>query len=383
MPASTSTTAATTLPTTAVSTTSEPADQPTMEEVADAVENSLRTPDGMVPLADRMDQLAVPGVAVAVVRDGLVLGSLAFGVTPEGRAMTTDTVTQVGSVSKPVAAVGAVRMAADGDLPWDGDIATVLRSYPLPDGAQSTEHPVTVAALLSHTAGTSVDGFLGYGTAAEAPALPDLLAGQGNTPAVEVVQQPGTGFLYSGGGYQLVEQAMLDAGGAVDFTALMRDLVFAPTGMTDSRYSLELPPDLARRATSGSLDGVALPQRWQAHPEGAAAGLWTTADDLGRFLAAFGASLAGTSEALLPTEWARRMVSPVTDGGDGAQVAHGWFLDESGTEFSHNGRNIGYCAEIAGTLDGRHGVVVTNSFPGGTQLTREIIDTIAHAGGWR
>ena len=51
-----------------------------------------------------------------------------------------------------------------------------------------------------------------------------------------MVTQPGARFDYSGGGYELVEQAMLDVSGASDFDSLMRELVFEPAGMVDSRY---------------------------------------------------------------------------------------------------------------------------------------------------
>ena len=125
----------------------------------------------MTTLAERMAELSVPGVAVAVVRDGVMFGSFASGVTPDGRPMTTSTLTQVGSVSKPVAAVAAMRLAADGKLPWDGDIIPSLVSYTLPPGAQSGDHPVTLAGLLSHTAGTNVHGFPGYPSATDAPTL--------------------------------------------------------------------------------------------------------------------------------------------------------------------------------------------------------------------
>ena len=213
-----------------------------------------------------MDELSVPGLAVAVVRDGALFGSFASGVTPDGRPMTTSTLTQVGSVSKTVAAVGAIRMAADGKLSWDDDITPSLISYTLPPGAQSGDHPVTLAGLLSHTAGTNVHGFPGYPSATQAPTLPEVLAGQGNTEAVHVVTEPGTQFDYSGGGYELVEQAMLDVSGANDFDTLIRELVFEPAGMVDSRYLLDLPADVAVRATPGSTNGEQLPQRWQAYP---------------------------------------------------------------------------------------------------------------------
>ena len=148
----------------------------TIDEVIGAVETSLRTQLGMATLTERMAELSVPGMAVAVVRDGVVLGSFASGVTPDGRAMTPTTLTQVGSVSKPVAAVGAMRLAADGRLPWDDDITPLLVSYTLPPGAQSGEHPVTLAGLLSHTAGTNVHGFEGYSAATDAPTVAGVLA---------------------------------------------------------------------------------------------------------------------------------------------------------------------------------------------------------------
>ena len=211
-----------------------------------------------------------------------------------------------------------------------------------------------------------------------------VLAGEGNSVAVRVVTEPGLRFDYSGGGYELVEQAMLDASGASDFDTLMRELVFEPAGMVDSRYALELPADVAARATPGSTDGEQLPQRWQAHPESAAAGLWTTADDLGRFLAALTASMSGIDESLLPTAWTQRMITAVKTAGRDMQVGHGLFVFAEGQEFGHGGVNIGYNASIAGTVDGRFAVaVVTNADPGGIILAEEVIDTIASTMGWR
>ena len=134
----------------------------TLEELIAKVGTSLRSEHGVTTLAARMAELSVPGVAVSVVTDGAVLGSFVSGVTPDGHPMTSSTLTQVGSVSKPIAAVGALRMVVDGELPWDDDITPLLVSYPLPPGRQSADHPVTVAALLSHTAGATVHGFPGY-----------------------------------------------------------------------------------------------------------------------------------------------------------------------------------------------------------------------------
>jgi len=290
---------------------------------------------------------------------------------------------QVGSVSKPVAAIAAMSMVADGVIELDAPIEASLRSYRLA-GTDAFDEPVTIGRLLSHTAGTNVDGFLGYPDAQTAPSLVGLLAGEGDTDAVAVVSAPGEGFMYSGGGYQVVEQAMLDASGAASFDALVRSRVFEPAGMVDSFYALDPPDAVVDRVSSGTFDGEALTQGWQRHPEHAAAGLWATAADLGRMMVAFSASLTGADEALVPQATARQMTTPVMATGDGA-VGVGWFLDraEAPSVYRHNGRNIGYAADVAGTLDGRFAVVVvTNSFPGGTPLAREIIATVAAVQGW-
>ncbi|MEM9464846.1 MAG: serine hydrolase domain-containing protein [Actinomycetota bacterium] len=374
---STTSTTTTTTTTTAPPTTSV-APGPTAEQVRERIETGLMTASGTTSLTDRMAEQAVPGLAVAVVIDGEPLTAFAVGTTPSGTAMTESTLIQVGSVSKPVAALTVLSVAAEGGVDLDADIETLLTSYALPAGEQTAANPVTLARLLAHDAGTNVDGFLGYASAAESPARPDLLAGGGNTDAVTVVQAPGSGFLYSGGGYELMAQTLADATGS-DWDTLVADAIFGPAGMADSFYALDLTAEQAARATEGSVNGEMLGNGWQAHPEGAAAGLWTTAEDLASLVAAFSRSLAGTDDTLLPTEWAQRAVRPTVPTAPSGAAAQGFFVDdvEDPTRWSHGGRNIGYTAEIAGAIDGSYAVVVvTNGFPGGSDLAREIIATV-------
>jgi CubicO group peptidase (beta-lactamase class C family) len=349
----------------------------------DVVDDALRRgrgPDGR-PVDQLLADTSVPGVALSVVIDGEIVASLAYGTTPDGVAMSTDTVLQVGSVSKPVAAIGAMALVAAGTLPWDTDVASLSTTFTIPVGAQSGQRPVTVERLLSHTAGTNVDGFVGYGPGEELPSLLDVLEGRGNSDAVLVETAPGTAFSYSGGGYALLEQLMLDASGETSFDALMRSLVFDPAGLTDTSF---LPgPPAGEPVSGGSVDGVALDAGWQIHPEHAAAGLWTTANDLARLMAVFMDDLDGAG-VVLPERWARSMIVAADGAGDTA-IGHGWFLDrrESPRVFRHGGRNIGYISSITGSTEQRTAiVVVTNGFPGGSDVTRAITRTVAEAIGW-
>ncbi|MEO0494488.1 MAG: serine hydrolase domain-containing protein [Actinomycetota bacterium] len=372
-PTTTTTTVATTTTTT---TTTVPAVDPAAVQAA--IEAELASASGTTALAERMAELEVPGLAVAVVVDGEVVLTFGAGTTPAGSPMTAATISQVGSVSKPVAALVALAVAAEGDVDLDRDVEEILTSYVLPAGAQTADAPVTLSGLLAHDAGTNVDGFLGYGSAADAPDRPALLAGDGNTAALAVEAEPGSGFRYSGGGYELAAQVVEDAL-ADEWGSIADRVVFAPVGMADTFSATSLSDEQAARATEGSVGGNALGNRWQAHPEQAAAGLWTTADDLGALLAAFSRSLQGSDAEFLSPEWARRAVTPMATADGIGATAQGFFVDDPATptRWFHGGRNIGYTAEVAGAIDGSYAVaVITNAFPGGTDVAREIIATV-------
>jgi CubicO group peptidase (beta-lactamase class C family) len=142
----------------------------------------------------------------------------------------------------------------------------------LPSGAQSEEHPVTVAGITSHTAGFGVDGFLGYGIDQPLPSRPDLRSGLGNSAAVSVDVEPGSEYCYSGGGYEVLAQLIEDVRGR-PYPEVVAERVFGPAGMTSSRYWHPLDTERAARAPGGSFDGEALPSLRQHHPEHAVAGM--------------------------------------------------------------------------------------------------------------
>ncbi len=133
------------------------------------VEQGLRGPNvikGQPPtlhaLADRMATLKVAGVSVAVVDDGKVAWARGYGHTGEGTPVSPDTLFQAASLSKPVAAMVALRLVELGTLSLDEDVNLKLRSWKVPASAAADGVPVTLRRLLSHTAGLTVGGFPGY-----------------------------------------------------------------------------------------------------------------------------------------------------------------------------------------------------------------------------
>ena len=109
---------------------------------------------------------------------------------------------------------------------------------------------VTLRRLLSHTAGLTVHGFPGYEVHDGMPSVVQVLDGAGNTPPVRVDVVPGSISRYSGGGYTVMQQLVIDVTGK-PFPQYMTETVLAPAGMTSSTYQQPPPPDRAAQTASG------------------------------------------------------------------------------------------------------------------------------------
>lgn len=369
--------------------TSAWAASPSVEQRIEAVTSGLLPavsikgqPPAKRSLSDEMAALNVPGVSIAVIHDGKIDWARGFGVTREGGApVTADTLFQAGSVSKPIAAVAALALVQDGALSLDSDVNKTLKSWTLPGNAFTATTPVTLRALLSHTAGTTVHGFAGYAAGAPIPTLPQVLSGTAPANSAPVVVDIAVGgtHRYSGGGYSIAQQMMVDATDQT-FPAIVRAKVFGPMGMT--RSSEDQPLDTARLATVAlpyNAKGVAIEGGPHVYPEMAAAGLWTTANDLARFVIDLQRSAQGRSGHVLTPETVRTMMTPVKDDyGLGVSIQG----STSAKYFYHNGSNAGYKALMLGYPGSGDGLVVLTSGDRGLGLTEDIARAVAAEYGW-
>lgn len=332
-------------------------------------------------LAERMAHYGVPGVGMAVIDGGEVAWFRVYGAADRetGEPATLETLFQAGSVSKPVAAFGAMKLVERGKLTLDGDVNERLVSWDVPANEHTAGRPVTLSHLASHTGGLTVHGFPGYAADEPVPTLLQVLDGEApaNTGPIRVDQPPGEAWRYSGGGYTVMQQLMIDVGGR-PFPELMEGLVLAPAGMAASTFSNPLPPERLAKAAAGVLpDGRAVPGKRHTYPEMAAAGLWTTAGDLARFAVEVQRALAGESE-VLSREMAARMVEPVVpDFGRGFAIGE----RDGHAYFSHGGWDEGFCARLVASRDGGHGVAVmiNSNHPA---ILDEIVQAVAIEYSW-
>lgn len=236
-------------------------------------------------LADRMAAYHVPGVSIAVIHEGAIEWAKGFGVVEAGGdPVTTETLFQAGSISKPVAAMAALHLVEQGKLSLDADVNQALTSWTIPPSAAAPGAVVTLRELLSHAAGLTVHGFPGYAAGAAVPTLVQILDGvtPANTAPIRLEAVPGSRWKYSGGGYMVMQQLLLDVS-QQPFPELLRDTVLAPIGMTHSTYEQPLPVELrVQAATPYKADGAPIEGGFHTYPEMAAAGLWTTPTDLAR-----------------------------------------------------------------------------------------------------
>ncbi len=154
----------------------------------------------------------IPGVAIALIKDGKVVWTEGFGV---GNAFThqpisPETVFEVASNSKVVTAYIALRLVDQGLLSLDEPLNAYLPEPWLP--ASEYRDAITLRHVLSHSSG------LGHGTISKYNLYP-----------------PGRGYSYSAIGYQYA-QAVIEQVTGQSLERVAQEMLFKPLGMSSSSF---------------------------------------------------------------------------------------------------------------------------------------------------
>jgi CubicO group peptidase (beta-lactamase class C family) len=331
-------------------------------------------PSRHVTLTLALRILKVPSVSIATISEDRIDWAAAYG------GASTRTAYQAGSMSKTVAAVAALRLVEQGRLALDRDVNTELTSWHIPRTSLTRGHPVTLRRLLSMTAGINVPGFVGYRPDETLPSLVQILEGTppANSPPVRVVHTPGTGYAYSGGGYEIV-QALIQDASRQPYAELVKELVLQPVEMNDSFFGQRPRAPGQQMATGHLSSGAELPDGWRAMPEMAAGGLWSTPTDLARLLIAISQSYKGADDALLSKAMARAMMKQ-----NGGPYGLGVAVSGSGRSLvlMKRGQNVGYQGYMLIFPATGQGIVVMANSDNGTTLATSIIRRAASVFHW-
>lgn len=296
------------------------------------------------------------GVAVAVIKNRrLDRIDTATGCVP-ALTVHADSVFQAASLSKPVFAYAVLKLVAQGKLELDAPIVKYL-----PQGYRHQHNPlhvapndlvtdprlqaITVRMALNHTSG-----------------LPGWAFG-----ALSFESTPGTTFSYSGEGYMLLQRAV-EAVTAQPLDRFMASHIFQPLAMTRSGYVLTepsaqhlLPGTKANGKPRSTLD-------WTTPV--AAASLFTTASDYGKFLVAMLNDEALIKQiSALPAE---------VDPSLGLYWGLGWGIEDRRDDayFWHWGNNPGYRAFTIASVRGGNGFVMLTNSENGLELAQPLAQKI-------
>lgn len=332
-------------------------------------------------LRERMAYYHIPGVAVAILRDGKVVQAMGYGIRETGKSdkVDADTLFSAGSISKVATATLILRMVSAGQLALDRNIDSYLTSWHVPPTKDTPQPDVTLRMLMSHTSGFNVGGFPDFLPQERVPTLLETLDGKPPSKhhAVRLIYPPGLRYGYSGGGIE-VEQQLIEDVTHTDFDTAARAWLLDPLHMKRSTFASPLPASRGNIAKAHDEAGnvVALPRGWQTFPEQAASGLWTNANELGAMVAALIESYRGHN-GFLPRGVATQMMSAVSPSPHG--LGPELMGSGNGRVFYHSGSNDNYRAWIEGYLQTGDGFVILTNSPNGALLRMEIRHALSDA----
>jgi len=195
------------------------------------------------------------------------------------------------------------------------------------------------------------------------------LDGKGNTDSVRVYKKPGESWMYSGGGYTIMQLMITDLEDS-SFPEIMQKNVLGPLGMISSAFENPLPEKyLAIAATGYRGNGTEVEGKWPIYPEMAAAGLWTTPSQLILWAKEIQQIYQSKKDGLLEASTVNEMLTAgMNDHGLGPGVSE--------FSFGHSGADEGFRTNMIAWKDLPYAVVIMVNSDNGS-IIQEILLSIA------
>ena len=333
--------------------------------------------DGVVQRS--MTAAGVPGVSVAIARDGRLVFAKGYGVADpaSGEAVRVDHRFRIASVAKPITAVAIMSLIEAGWLNLDdqvfgrgGLLGTEYGSPPYTDDIEA----ITVRHLLEHTAG----GWTNDGTDPMF-ARPELFGAEFITWVLDnytLQTWPGTNHAYSNFGYCLLGRIVEHLTGQA-YDAFVRDAILAACGV----FTMEIAGDTLadRRFDEVTYDGTNFPEggrpyeipvtRMDSH-----GGWLATATDLVRF------AVRVDGFATVPDILAAGTIAEMTTpSAANANYAKGWAVNDL-NNWWHNGKLAGTESILVRTSGGFCWAALANG--NGIDLDAMVWDMVDAADDW-
>ena len=295
-----------------------------------------------------MAERNVPGVAVAVVKNGKTVKKQGYGVASVefGAPVTTETVFEIGSVSKQMTGAAIMLLVEEGKVNLDEKISVYL------PGTPEAWKNVTVRNLLTHTSG--IKSYTAIGTGFELSKRlkrDDFIKALASYP---LDFDTGSRYSYSNSGYNLLGFIIETVSGK-SYWDFMRERIFVKLGMThtfdrDPKYVIK------NRATGYELEnGQLIGRDYDLTDVFAAGAIVSTVEDLLKWDAAW------RNDSLLKKESKAEAWKPFAlTGGKINPYGLGWHVaDFRGHRLiAHSGSTAGFNAQFSRFVDDDLSVIV-------------------------
>ncbi len=332
-------------------------------------------------ILERMEYYKVPGISIAIVENRKIKWAKGYGYanTETGAKVDSQTLFQAASISKPIAALSVLKLYENDSLDLNKDVNDYLKDWQITENKFTKTKKVTLEHLLTHTAGMTVHGFLGYNQTTKVPDIIDILDGKGNTGKIMVDTIPGSIWRYSGGAYTVMQKVVEDVS-RTSFDNYMSKNILLPIGMKNSTYQQPITKEFQSNISAGyNRSGESIKGLWRNYPEQAAAGLWTTPSDLAKYCIEVQDILQGKKDGILTKETVEMMLT---------KHKNNWGLGlwlgnkNDSLMFAHSGTNVGFnCDMVAFAYQGNAAIIMTNA-ENGSNLISELKNAISNYYNW-
>ncbi|MEO0374603.1 MAG: serine hydrolase domain-containing protein [Cyanobacteria bacterium P01_A01_bin.17] len=306
--------------------------------------DSATIEDYLIQNLNQADQPTLGSAALVLIQAGEVVATHSFGIANvenESPVKIDQTLYQMASVSKLVTAWGVMKLVEDGKISLDEPVNQYLNRWKFPASEYSEQ--VTIRHLLSHTGGLDdLFGYAGFLPDESIQSLEESLTltqdpASGNPRGVTVTREPGQRWLYSGGGYTVL-QLLIEEVTQQSFSDYMEEAILKPLGMRASSFDWEVI------AASGRIDELATsfdsklqPSPHRQYTATAAASLYATAQDMARFVQAY-----SQENSALKQETLELMMQPQSGTDQNWGLGHILYVANGADEYivGHDGGNL-------------------------------------------
>jgi CubicO group peptidase (beta-lactamase class C family) len=295
-------------------------------------------------VAAAVEEDAVPGLAVGVVKDGELVYGQGFGAQnlETGEAVTPETLFLGAELSFVPTALAALKLADEGKLDLDAPITDYLPTFSMKNGDATK---ITARQLLSHFSGIPDSGdqmavWSDLTPSVDEASIQEWLA---TFARRELSFDPGTSWEYTDMGFAVLG-AVISAASGMPYEEYVNENVFAPLGMENTTLMLDEadPALLAAPHVAGTSNERVVSENYPWHrPFAGANNLITNVDDLAKLAAALTqGGRVGDAQVISPEAmdgmWASQVDSPFADflfgvetpSGLMQEYGAGWFIGD-------------------------------------------------------